>query len=159
MNILLFGEKNKSPAHKIFVETVIKTIQKNVRNKEFYNDSTNTTESFIPNRNKAHSMAIPNPKTVFAIASFQKQKNLLEKSGNIGSLVDEKTSQTTAKPSTSAWQRRANRVFRNAALGITVPSTLMMGLQIVLMALPNGDTKSIDIAVVTLLSAFSLGPP
>lgn len=108
---------------------------------------------------KHTTLAIPNPKTVFAIASFQKQKNLLEKSGNIGSLVDEKTSPTTAKPSTSAWQRRANRVFRNAALGITVPSTLMMGLQIVLMALPNGDTKSIDIAVVTLLSAFSLGPP
>lgn len=108
---------------------------------------------------KHTTLAIPNPKTVFAIASFKKQKNLLEKSGNIGSLVDEKTSQTTAKPSTSAWQRRANRVFRNAALGITVPSTWMMGLQIVLMALPNGDTKSIDIAVVTLLSAFSLGTP
>lgn len=59
MNILLFGEKNKNPAHTIFVETVIKTIQKNVRNKEFYNDSTNTTESFIPNRNKAHYIGNP----------------------------------------------------------------------------------------------------
>lgn len=108
---------------------------------------------------KHTTLAIPSPKTVFAIASFQKQKNPLEKSGNIGSLVDEKTSQTTAKPSTSAWQRRANRVLRNVALCITVSSTLMMGLQIVLMALPNGDTKSKDIAVVTLLSAFSLGPP
>lgn len=38
---------------------------------------------------KLTTLAIPNPKTVFAIASFQKQKNLLEKSGNIGSLVDE----------------------------------------------------------------------
>lgn len=43
---------------------------------------------------KHTTLAIPNPKTVFAIASFQKQKNLSEKSGNIGSLVDEKTSQT-----------------------------------------------------------------
>lgn len=37
---------------------------------------------------KLTTLAIPNPKTAFAIASFQK-KNLLEKSGNIGSLVDE----------------------------------------------------------------------
>lgn len=54
-------------------------------------------------------MAIPNPKTVFAIASFQKQKNLLGKSGNIGSLVDEKTSQTTAKPSTNKRVAKASQ--------------------------------------------------
>lgn len=83
--------KNKNPAHKVFVGTVIKTIQKNLRNKEFYNDSTNTTEPFIPNRNKAHYIGIPKSyyRTVFAIASFQKQKNLLGKSLNFGSLVDE----------------------------------------------------------------------
>lgn len=107
---------------------------------------------------KLTTLAIPNPKTAFAIASFQKK--IFQKNREISDhWWTKKTSQTTAKLSTSAWQRRANRVFRNAALGITVPSTLMMGLQIVLMALPNGDTKSIDIAVVTLLSAFSLGPP
>lgn len=152
--------KNKNPAHKVFVETVIKTIQKNLRNKEFYNDSTNTTEPFIPNRNKAHYIGIPKSyyRTVFAIASFQKQKIFfLGKSWNFGSLVDEEDIWNHSKAfNKRAWQRRANRVLRNAALGITVPSTLMMGLQIVLMALSNGDTKSVDIAVVTLLSALYL---
>lgn len=108
---------------------------------------------------KHTTLAIPNPKTVFAIASFQKQKKSFRKIGKYRITGGREDISNQAKPSTSAWQRRANRVFRNAALGITVPSTLMMGLQIVLMALPNGDTKSIDIAVVTLLSAFSLGLP
>lgn len=107
---------------------------------------------------KQTTSAIPNPKTVFAIASIQKQENGQKVSGTSeknGLQVDEGNSNHIKASNQRAWQKRANRVLRNAVLGITVPSILMVGLQIVLMALPNGDTKSIDIAVVTLLSVFS----
>lgn len=107
---------------------------------------------------KQTTSAIPNPKTVFAIASIQKQENGQKVSGTSeknGLQVDEGDSNHIKASNQRAWQKRANRVLRNAVLGITVPSILMVGLQIVLMALPNGDTKSIDIAVVTLLSVFS----
>lgn len=107
---------------------------------------------------KQTTSAIPNPKTVFAIASIQKQENGQKVSGTSeknGLQVDEGNSNHIKASNQRAWQKRANRVLKNAVLGITVPSILMVGLQIVLMALPNGDTKSIDIAVVTLLSVFS----
>lgn len=107
---------------------------------------------------KQTTSAIPNPKTVFAIASIQKQENGQKVSGTSeknGLQVDEGNSNHIKASNQRAWQKRANRVLRNAVLGITVPSILMVVLQIVLMALPNGDTKSIDIAVVTLLSVFS----
>lgn len=82
MNILLFGEKNKNPAHKIFVETVIKTIQKKMYETRNFTTTVQIQPSLSYQTEIKHTtLAIPNPKTVFAIASFQKQKKSFRKIG------------------------------------------------------------------------------
>lgn len=100
---------------------------------------------------KLTTLAIPNPKTAFAIASLKK-KNLLGKSGNItsGRVDISNYSKTFNKRVAKASQQGATLLFHPLWWW-----DCRLSWWLYLMETLNPKI----FAVVTLLSAFSLGPP